>query len=267
MKYVRFIDVKGKTRLGVFQAENRIELYEGDLLGEHESTGKYCQLDDVERYLAPVDPPNIIAVGLNYRAHAAEFNDSLPERPVLFLKATTTVTGHLQPIVLPEMAPYFVDYEAELAAVIGKKCKNVPVENVADYILGYTCANDVTARDCQQKLDKQWARAKSFDTFCPLGPVLETEVDVTNLGVRSVLNGEVMQEDNTLGMIFTVDELVSYISRNMALLPGTIILTGTPSGVGFARPEPVSLQVGDKIVIEIEGIGRLENPVVNWQGR
>jgi 2-keto-4-pentenoate hydratase/2-oxohepta-3-ene-1,7-dioic acid hydratase in catechol pathway len=160
------------------------------------------------------------------------------------------------------MAPDEVDYEAELAVVIGKECKNVEVDQAGDYILGYTCANDVSARDCQIKIDKQWARAKSFDTFCPLGPVIETDLDPDNCQISSVLNGQVMQNSNTSDMIFDTAELISYLSKNMTLKPGTVILTGTPEGVGFARDEAVYLKPGDTIEIKIEGIGKLKNKVV-----
>ena len=160
------------------------------------------------------------------------------------------------------MAPDEVDFEAELAVVIAKKAKNIETVEVDDYILGYTCANDVSARDCQKKLDKQWARGKSFDTFCPTGPWIETDLDPQNCKISSVLNGVVMQKSNTADMIFSVKEIVSYLSKNMTLKPGTIILTGTPEGVGFARKDPIYLKDGDEIEIKIEGIGSLPNRVV-----
>jgi 2-keto-4-pentenoate hydratase/2-oxohepta-3-ene-1,7-dioic acid hydratase in catechol pathway len=160
------------------------------------------------------------------------------------------------------MAADEVDYEAELAVVIAKKMKNIETVAVSDYILGYTCANDVSARDCQRRLDKQWARAKSFDTFCPLGPWIETNLNPNNLKISSILNGKVMQDSNTSDMIFDVEQLVSYLSYNMTLKPGTVIITGTPEGVGFARKEPVFLREGDEIEIKIEGIGSLKNNVI-----
>ena len=165
------------------------------------------------------------------------------------------------PVILPHMAPNEVDYEAELAIVIGKHAKNITPDQAPEHILGYTCANDVSARDCQMRLDKQWARAKSFDTFAPLGPVVETELDPSNLRVRSILNGQCMQDETTAELIFPVPEIVSYISQNMTLLPGTVILTGTPAGVGYARRPKVFLKPGDQITIDIDGIGSLENTV------
>jgi 2-keto-4-pentenoate hydratase/2-oxohepta-3-ene-1,7-dioic acid hydratase in catechol pathway len=164
-------------------------------------------------------------------------------------------------VILPKLAPDEVDFEAELAVVIAKKAKNIETVEVDDYILGYSCANDVSARDCQKKLDKQWARGKSFDTFCPLGPWIETDLDAGDLEIKSILNGEVMQQSRTSDMIFNIEQLISYLSYNMTLLPGTVVLTGTPEGVGFAREEQVFLRDGDQITIEIEGIGSLVNTV------
>ena len=234
----------------------------GDMESGFETGKKLANINQI-KLLAPVLPPNIIAIGLNYQKHAEESNSSMPERPVVFIKATTSLAGPEDNIKLPQTAPDEVDYEAELAVVIGRKAKNIAPKEVSDYIIGYTCANDVTARDCQQRLDKQWARAKSFDTFCPLGPWIETELDPDSCHIKSVLNGKVMQESNTSDMIFNVDDIVSYLSKNMTLLPGTVILTGTPEGVGFARDEPVFLESGDEIEIKIDGIGSLKNEVIN----
>ena len=165
--------------------------------------------------------------------------------------------------MLPDEAPDEVDYEAELVIVIGKKAKNLEIDEVSNHILGYTCGNDVSARDCQLRLDQQWARGKSFDTFCPLGPWIETELpDPDHCRVGSKLNGQIMQDSNTSDLIFGVKELVSYCSKNFTLLPGTVIMTGTPGGVGFARKPPIFLKSGDTIEIEIEGIGILSNKVV-----
>jgi 2-keto-4-pentenoate hydratase/2-oxohepta-3-ene-1,7-dioic acid hydratase in catechol pathway len=219
---------------------------------------------DILKPLAPVYPPNILAIGLNYKRHADETGAAYPDRPLIFIKATTSLTAPGGPILLPAEAPDEVDYEAELAIIIGKACKDVLEKDVHDVVLGYTCANDVSARDCQKRLDKQWARAKSFDTFCPLGPVIVTpdEVDGDNILIRSILNDQVMQDSNTNDMIFSVRKLVSYLSRQFTLLAGTVILTGTPSGVGMARTPPVYLRDGDTITVELDGIGRLSNPVV-----
>lgn len=260
MKIGRF-----KNGNGVFYGKingDKIKKITGDIYGDYELTNIEFSIKEVE-LIHPVDPPNIIAIGLNYRKHARESGHELPERPVIFLKATTAVTGPKKDIVLPEVAPDEVDYEAELAIIIGKKAKNIKKDEVDNYVLGYTCANDVSARDCQRRLDKQWARGKSFDTFCPLGPWIETELDPDNCNIKSKLNNKVMQKSNTSDLIFNTKELVSYISRNMTLLPGTVILTGTPEGVGFARKPPIFLQEGDKIEIEIEGIGILSNTITS----
>ncbi len=212
--------------------------------------------------LSPVNPPNIIAIGLNYKKHADESGQDYPENPLIFLKATSSLIGPEDNIILPDMAPDEVDYEAELVIVIGKRAKNIEMDNAEKHILGYTCGNDVSARDCQLRIDKQWARGKSFDTFCPLGPWIETELDnPDNCRIISRLNGKIMQDSNTSDLIFGVKELVSYCSKNFTLLPGTVIMTGTPSGVGFARKPPVFLKKGDHIEIEIEGIGILSNKV------
>ncbi len=214
------------------------------------------------RLLAPVQPPQIIAVGLNYPAHAGEGGETLPEAPVLFAKTINAVIGPGDPILLPAMAPNEVDYECELVVVIGKKAKNVPETAAESVIFGYTCGNDVSARDCQLRLDRQWTRGKCFDTFAPLGPWIETDLaPEQGLQIQSRINGELMQNASTAEMLFPPRTLVSYISRCMTLYPGSIIMTGTPAGVGFARTPPRFLRQGDRVQIEIEGIGILENPV------
>jgi len=260
MKFLRFLK-DGVEKYGILES-NRIygikwELFEK----EFEETGEVYNLEEI-KFLPPVQPPNIIALGLNYKEHAKEGWNEVPSEPIIFLKATTSITGHLSPIILPKEAPDQVDYECELVIVIGKKCKNVKEQESKDYIFGYTCGNDVSARDCQLKKDKQWARAKSFDTFCPIGPYIETEIDPTNLNIKTKLNGRIMQNSNTSKMIFNPFEIVSYISHQMTLLPGTIIMTGTPEGVGYARKPPVFLKEGDTVEIEIEGIGILKNFVI-----
>ena len=215
------------------------------------------------KLLAPVAPPNVIAIGTNYMGHIQETKATPPERPLIFLKATTSVVGPGAAIQLPRIAPDHVDYEAELAVVIGRTARHVSEKDALDYVFGYTCANDVSQRLCQKTLDRQWARGKSFDTFCPLGPWIETGIaDPQTLGIRSRLNGRTMQDSSTARMIFDVRKLVSYISDAMTLLPGTILLTGTPDGVGDARDPAVYLGNGDTIEIEIDGIGTLANPVV-----
>ena len=186
----------------------------------------------------------------------------MPDHPLLFIKATTSVIGPGEPIVLPRIAPSEVDYEAELCAVIGRCARHVSEDEALDYVLGYTCGNDVSARDCQLRLDGQWARGKSFDTFCPLGPWIETEIDPGNAPIRSRLNGKVMQESNTAQMLFSCARLISFLSSAMTLVPGTVIMSGTPSGVGFARDPQVFLKPGDTIRVEVDGLGVLENPVI-----
>jgi 2-keto-4-pentenoate hydratase/2-oxohepta-3-ene-1,7-dioic acid hydratase in catechol pathway len=260
MKYAR-VKYEGKKRYGVLR-EGKINFLSDSpvLMNDVTETGETASVKDVE-FLPVVNPPNIIALGLNYREHARESNMELPCAPVVFLKATTAVTGHLHPIILPAEAPDYVDYEAEFTIIIGEKAKNVSISEAPRYIFGYTCGNDVSARDCQMKLDRQWARAKSFDTFAPIGPVLETEIDPTNLNIKSKVNGKVMQNSSTTDMIFNPAQIVSYLSRQMTLLPETVIMTGTPSGVGFARNPRVLLRQGDIVEVEIEGIGVLRNYV------
>jgi len=226
--------------------------------------GRPIPLDSV-KLLAPVCPPTIVAIGLNYRAHADESGMPYPPAPVIFIKAASSLCGPSDAIVLPAIAPDEVDYECELCIIIGRQAKNVPREHALDYVLGYTCGNDVSARDCQLLLDKQWARGKSFDTFCPLGPWIETDLDPDNLRIRTILNDRVMQDSNTSDMIFDCRDLVSYISRCMTLHPGTAIMTGTPSGVGFTRKPPVFLRPGNTVQVVIDGIGTLTNGVVAEQ--
>lgn len=216
----------------------------------------------ITRLLAPAEPPNIFAIGRNYRAHAAETGSAVPEKPLVFMKPTTAVCHPDDPVYLPACAPNEVDFEAELAIVIGRTARRVPQSKAFDYVLGYTCANDISARDCQ-RADKQWPRAKGFDTFCPLGPWLVTPdgVNPDDCLIRSRLNGQVMQSASTREMIHSCAALVAYLSEQFTLLPGTVILTGTPEGVGMARTPPVFLAAGDRIEVEIQGIGVLSNPV------
>jgi len=259
LRYVRYSTAQG-SRSARVDGEILIPLAE-DLLESVRETDERLPLSQAT-LLAPAAPPNIIAVGLNYRAHAIETGAEFPRAPILFIKSNTTVIGPDEPIVLPEMAPDEVDYEAELAVVIGRTARRVATQDALGYVFGYTCGNDVSARDAQLRIDKQWARGKSFDTFCPLGPWIETDLDPADAAVISRLNGRVMQESNSSDLIFSVAELVSYISRCMTLLPGTVIMTGTPGGVGFARKPPVFLRPGDRVEIEIGGVGVLANPVV-----
>lgn len=259
-KIVRF-RTNDQVGQGVLLDESTVAFIEGDVYGDWRETGRTVQLQDVT-LLSPVVPPNVLAIGLNYRPHVAESGATLPERPILFIKATTAVCGPGEEIVLPRVAPHEVDYEGEMAIVIGKPTRHVSEKEALDYVLGYTCANDVSARDCQHRLDRQWARGKSFDTFAPLGPWIETGLDPQGARIQTRLNGELMQEGNTSELIFSCSYLVSYLSHCLTLLPGTVILSGTPEGVGFARKPPIFLRPGDVVEVEIEGIGRLRNPVV-----
>jgi len=261
MRIARCITKDNKVRQGVVEGGS-MAVVEGDIYGNWSRTKETLSLDEVT-LLAPVVPPNIIAVGLNYREHAREGGADAPSAPVIFLKATSSIAHPGGSIILPRMAPNEVDYEAELVVIIGKTAKNVSEDEAHKYILGYTCGNDVSARDCQLKLDQQWARGKSFDTFAPLGPWIETELDAGNCDIRLRLNGQIMQKSNTSFMIFNVPYLVSYLSRCMTLLPGTAIMTGTPAGVGFARKPPVFLKSGDEVEVEVKGVGVLKNNVVN----
>ena len=219
------------------------------------------------KLLAPIQPTDILCIGLNYQKHAEEGGAKLPENPVLFFKSSTSVQHPDDPIILPRKLPSDkVDYEAELVVVIGKTCHNVSRAEALEYVLGYTCANDVSARDWQRNGGGgQWCRGKTFATFCPLGPVIVTPDEIRNpntLPIRSILNGETMQDWNTDDMIFDVPELIEFLSSSTILAPGTVILTGTPHGVGFARTPPVYMKHGDSITIEIEGIGSITNPVI-----
>ena len=263
MKIVRFIDSSDSTGYGV-QHGSGVSRIDGCIFGEFTDTG---EIVEVKKLLAPIEPKSVLCIGLNYRKHAAEGGQPEPEFPVLFMKMPSTVQNPGDPIVLPtHLKSEAVDYECELAVVIGKSCKNVSKENALDYVLGYTCANDVSARDWQSKYGgSQWCRGKTFDTFCPLGPALLTADEIPNpnsLGIRTILNGNTMQDWNTDDMIFDVPTLIEFLSASMILNPGTVILTGTPHGVGFARTPPVFLKAGDSVTVEIDGIGQLTNPVV-----
>ncbi len=196
------------------------------------------------------NPTKIVAAGLNYRDHAKELNMNIPDEPLIFFKPPSSVIGHEQNIILPDASKQ-IDYEAELAIVVGKQCKDISVSEAKNHIEGYTCANDITARDLQEK-DGQWSRAKGFDTFTPLGPQVINDIDPTNLDIKLLLNGDIKQSSNTNQMIFDVFELVSFVSKIMTLFKGDIILTGTPPGIG-----PISS--GDTIEVQIKGIGSLIN--------
>src|SRR6478735_393988 len=205
------------------------------------------------KLLSPVLPSKIVAIGKNYADHVQEMGGEAPAEPLMFLKPSTSVVGPGTPIVLPRQSSN-VHYEAELAVVIGRLCKDVPLERAHEVVLGYTCANDVTARDLQ-KSDGQWSRAKGFDTFCPLGPWVETEIDPADLHVTLSVGGDLKQDGRTSQMIHSVAQLVTHVSQAMTLLPGDVVLTGTPAGVG-------PIVNGDSVTVAIEGVGTLTNPVV-----
>ena len=263
MKIVRFQDLKGDIHYGEWIKEWSALLIEKTGDNTSEVTDRVVAID---KLLAPVEPTTILCIGLNYRRHAEETGAQLPEYPVLFIKAANALAHPGDPIVIPKIAPGQVDYECELAVVIGKPAKNVERQHALDYVLGYTCANDVSARRWQKEGGgKQWCRGKSFDTFCPLGPCLVTADEIPDpntLAIKTLLNDQTMQESTTADMIFDVPSLISFLSQGTTLLPGTVILTGTPQGVGFARNPPVFLKNGDRVAIEIERIGTLVNSVL-----
>ena len=217
-------------------------------------TGQSYPVADV-RLLAPVLPTKVVAIGKNYADHAREMGGEPPDEPVIFLKPSTSVIGPGDPVARPVKLSERVDFEGELAVVIGRLCRDVPPERVSEVIFGYTCANDVTARDLQAK-DGQWTRAKGFDTFCPLGPWIETGLDPSDLELTTTVNGEVKQHARTSQLLHDVTAVVCYVTSVMTLLPGDILLTGTPAGIG-------PLVHGDRVSVAIQGIGALTNPVVD----
>jgi 2-keto-4-pentenoate hydratase/2-oxohepta-3-ene-1,7-dioic acid hydratase in catechol pathway len=259
MRIIRYLDAQGQVRCAAEQPDGSAR----NLTDNWQLTN---QRADVRKLLAPVAPVAIFAIGLNYRQHAAETHAPIPEFPVLFMKNIAAVQNPGDPILIPQqLRSDEVDYECELAVVIGKACKNVSRAVALQHVLGYTCGNDVSARDWQKRRSGgQWCRAKSFDTFAPLGPCLVTPDEIPNpnaLRIRTLLNGEVLQENNTSDMIFDVPALIEFLSGSTTLLPGTVIFTGTPSGVGMARTPPRYLELGDVVTVEIEKIGKLTNPV------
>ncbi len=266
MRISRFVGQDNQIRFGVIGENAVAEILNGDLFEGMQLTGRF---EPVVKLLAPLEPGNILGIGLNYKEHAKETGKDVSKNPILFMKPTGALNHPGGNIVLPSCSQNGpeVDFEAELAVVIGKPARNVPVESALDYVLGYTCANDVSARRWQKHGGGgQWVRGKGFDSFCPLGPALVTTDEIPdpqNLRVRCLLNDEVMQDGNTNDMIFPVATLISELSRDMTLAPGTVILTGTPSGVGVARTPPVFLANGDVVSVEIEKIGQLVNIVTD----
>lgn len=264
MKIVRYLDPERRVHYGAEQPDGTTLRIEGDILGEHRVTDEPAS---IAKLLAPVAATQLLCIGLNYRRHAEETKARIPEQPVLFMKSLNAVQNPGDPIILPRhLRSDQVDYECELAVVIGKDCRNVSADQALDYVLGYTCANDVSARDWQIKWGGgQWCRGKSFDTFAPMGPRLVTADEIPDpnaLGIRTILNGERVQDWNTSDMIFNVRQLIEFLSGSTTLVPGTVILTGTPHGVGMAKDPPRWLTPGDTVTIEIDSIGALTNPVV-----
>ena len=250
MKIVRFL-ANNRTSYGVLNGQI-IQAIEGRPFGSIKFSGEQFKVSRV-KLLAPCQPSKIVALGVNYVSHGIEFEHPVPKSPLIFIKPATAVIGQEENIIYPPSSKQ-VDYEAELGVVIKKVARRIKKENALDYILGYVCFNDVTARD-QQKADGQWTRAKSYDTFAPLGPCIETEIDPSNVDVYSYLNGKLKQHGNTRDLVFPVVELIHFVSNVMTLLPGDIIATGTPSGVGPMLP-------GDIVEIRIPSIGTLRNHVV-----
>jgi 2-keto-4-pentenoate hydratase/2-oxohepta-3-ene-1,7-dioic acid hydratase in catechol pathway len=266
MKLVRFRREDGSVAYAAERDGGWLEV-EGDLYREWRVSDRPA---NVAKVLAPVVPSSLLCIGLNYRKHAEETGAKLREFPVLFMKGLNAVQNPEDPIEIPRhLESREVDFECELVVVIGKTCKNVTRGRALDYVLGYTCGNDVSARDWQKKWGGgQWCRGKTFDTFCPLGPVLVTTDEITNpneLRIRTILNGETMQDWNTNDMLFDVPALIEFLSGSTTLLPGTVIMTGTPHGVGMARNPPVWMKAGDTVSVEIEQIGVLTNPVIDEQ--
>lgn len=263
MKYLRFKDAQHPDDcLGQLEGDT-VKIMKGCVFaGNLQATGEFVPLDSIESFLPPVNPPNIIAIGANYINHCKECNAELPENPLVFVKTTNSLIAHGEDIVLPRNNPDEVDYEAELAVIIGKTASYVSEADAMNYVLGFSCSNDVSARDVQLKIDLQWARGKSFDTFCPLGPYLVTSIkNIEDLHVKLRLNGELMQDQPVSDMIFSIPRIIAHLSAGMTLFPGTVILTGTPGGVGVARNPQRFLRNGDVVEVEIDQIGVLRNRI------
>ncbi|HDQ25696.1 MAG TPA: DUF2437 domain-containing protein [bacterium] len=248
-KFVRYKNGDNEAEWGLVNNEGKYLQIEGDVFTRYSITNRVVEPESV-KILAPAAPTKIVAAGLNFKEHAKELNMARPAEPLIFIKTSNTVAAHMDNIVLPAMSKR-VDYEAELAIIIKNNIKDIGEEMVDASILGYTCLNDVTARDLQEK-DGQWSRAKCFDTFAPMGPYVTKDINPDKAAIRLFLNGELKQESNTSDFIFKVKRLVSYVSKIMTLYRGDVITTGTPSGIG-------PMKEGDKVEVEIEGIGRLAN--------
>lgn len=249
------METRPAPRAGILEGD-RIAEIQGELWGARERTGKSWRLNAV-KLLPPSMPSKIVCVGRNYAEHAKELGNEVPKQPLIFFKPPSSIIAPEEPIVLPLISQR-VDHEGELAVIIGRRCYQLPAEeNATDFILGYTCLNDVTARDLQ-KLDVQFTRAKGFDTFCPFGPILETELTPSGVTLETFVNGNRKQSGHTSEMIFSVDAIIRFIAQVMTLEPGDVIATGTPSGVG-------PLAAGDVVEVSITGIGTLRNPVIATQ--
>ncbi len=250
MRFVRFSVGDRAPQYG-WMFQDKIGALEGDLFGEYRRLEAGMPMERVRLY-APVIPSKIIAVGRNYVEHAKEQNVEVPDIPLIFLKPPSSIIGPGDKILLPPQSQR-VEHEGELAVVIGKRGRWIPAEKALEHVFGYTCANDVTARDLQRR-DGQWTRGKGFDTFCPLGPWIETELDPADALVSCRVNGEMRQMASSREMVFTIPQLIAYISSVMTLQPGDVILTGTPAGIS-------PLEEGDTVEVSVEGIGELRNPV------
>jgi 2-keto-4-pentenoate hydratase/2-oxohepta-3-ene-1,7-dioic acid hydratase in catechol pathway len=265
MKIYRLRDLRHQTRMATSDDGKNFFALAGDIsCREFKITNERIE---VASLLAPIEPKTIYGIGLNYRKHAEETGAKIPEHPIVFLKSPTAIQDPGGPIVLPRhLRSDQVDFEGELGVVIGYECKNVSRADAMNYVLGYTIVNDVSARDWQKQWGgSQWCRGKTFDTFCPLGPALVTPSGVKNpndLAIRTRVNGATLQDSNTRDMIFPIAEIIEFLSGSTTLEAGTLILTGTPEGVGMGRKPPVYLKAGDVVEVEIEGIGILRNPVV-----
>ncbi|NPV85978.1 MAG: fumarylacetoacetate hydrolase family protein [Anaerolineae bacterium] len=251
MRFIRFTYRNGEPQYG-WVLENMVGRVEGNPFGEYRRMEAHIPLSEI-KLLPPVTPSKVVAVGRNYAEHAREHGAEVPETPLIFLKPSSCVIGNGDAIVLPPQSQQ-VEHEAELGVVIGKTGRWIELDKALDYVWGYTCGNDVTARDLQQK-DGQWTRSKSFDTFCPLGPWVETELDFADVLITCRVNGEMRQMGSTRDMVFSVPQLVVFVSTVMTLYPGDVILTGTPAGVSPILPK-------DVVEVTIDGIGTLSNPVV-----
>jgi 2-keto-4-pentenoate hydratase/2-oxohepta-3-ene-1,7-dioic acid hydratase in catechol pathway len=263
MKIARVMLGDGQIAWAAQQADGSLMRIHGDpLFGQSKPSDEKVEAAE---WLPPLEPRVIMCIGRNYAEHAAEGGSPPPEYPILFMKNPHAATGHMQPVRIPGVCDDEVDYEGELAVVIGRAALDLPREEALEYVLGYCAANDISARVWQEKKGgSQWCRGKGFDTFAPLGPVLVTAdelCDPAGLGIRTTLNGQEVQNSNTSKMIFDVPALIAFLSQGTTLLPGTVILTGTPHGVGWARTPKLTLKAGDTVTVEVEKIGKLTNPI------